>query len=75
MFAWPVTDVTDVADVTISRGANMTDGRRLLLETLSGHLALLKAAHPRKAATITAKRAQRAITLCLRSSQPRKRAA
>jgi hypothetical protein len=47
----------------------------MLLETLSGHLALLKAAHPRKAATATAKRAQRAVALCLRTSQPRKRAA
>jgi hypothetical protein len=55
----------------------MTDGRRMLLETLSGHLALLKAAHPRKAASATAKKAQRAVTLCLRaeSQQPRKRAA
>ena len=54
----------------------MTDGRRMLLESLSGHLALLKAAHPRKAATNTAKRAQRAIALSLRETQtPRKRAA
>ena len=54
----------------------MTDGRRMLLESLSGHLALLKAAHPRKAATTTAKRAQRAVALSLRENQPpRKRAA
>ena len=54
----------------------MTDGRRMLLESLSGHLALLKAAHPRKAATETAKRARRAIALSLREQpQPRKRAA
>ena len=54
----------------------MSDGRRMLLETLSGHLALLKAAHPRKAATATAKKAQRAVSLCLREyQQPRKRAA
>ena len=55
----------------------MTDGRRMLLESLSGHLALLKAAHPRKAATNTAKRAQRAIALSLRdgTQPPRKRAA
>ena len=56
-------------------GQAMTDGRRMLLESLSGHLALLKASHPRKAATLTAKRAQRAITLSLRSNPPRKRAA
>ena len=53
----------------------MSDGRRMLLETLSGHLALLKVAHPRKAATPTAKRAQRAVQLCLRAAPPRKRAA
>ena len=53
----------------------MSDGRRMLLETLSGHLALLKMTHPRKAATLTAKRAQRAVAMCLRSPQPRKRAA
>ena len=61
----------------MTHGVNMTDGRRMLLETLSGHLALLKAAHPRKAASATAKKAQRAVTLCLRaeSHTPRKRAA
>ena len=60
----------------ITHGAmTMSDGRRMLLETLSGHLALLKAAHPRKAATPTAKRAQRAVQMCLRQSEPRKRAA
>ena len=54
----------------------MTDGRRMLLETLAGHFALLKTAHPRKAATATAKRVQRYVITNLRSnSAPRKRAA
>jgi hypothetical protein len=53
----------------------MSDGRRMLLESLSGHLALLKESHPRKAATLTARRAQRAVILSLRDTPPRKRAA
>ena len=53
----------------------MSDGRRMLLETLAGHLALLKEAHPRKAATQTAKRVERAVVLSLRDPQSRKRAA
>ena len=52
----------------------MSDGRRMLLETLAGHLELLKASHPRKAATPTAKRTQRYILKSLRSPA-RKRAA
>jgi hypothetical protein len=69
--------VKQTREVRETHGANMTDGRRMLLESLSGHLALLKAAHPRKAATNTAKRAQRAIALSLRdgTQPPRKRAA
>ena len=53
---------------------DMTDGRRMLLETLAGHFALLKSAHPRKAATATAKKAQRYIAKSLRETS-RKRAA
>jgi hypothetical protein len=53
----------------------MSDGRRMLLETLAGHLALLKEAHPRKAATLTAKKIERAVVMCLREQHPRKRAA
>jgi hypothetical protein len=53
----------------------MSDGRRMLLETLAGHLALLKEAHPRKAASPTARRAERAVILSLREQQPRRRAA
>jgi hypothetical protein len=52
----------------------MTDGRRMLLETLAGHFALLKSAYPRKAATATAKKAQRYVAKSLRETG-RKRAA
>ena len=55
---------------------DMSDGRRMLLETLSGHFALLKHANPRKAASATAVRAQRYVESHLRTSPPpRKRAA
>ena len=60
----------------LTHGAtNMSDGRRMLLETLSGHFALLKRANPRKAASATAVRAQRYVESHLRTSPPRKRAA
>jgi hypothetical protein len=53
----------------------MSDGRRMLLESLTGHLELLKAAHPQKAATTCAKKAQRYLSQSLRINTPRKRAA
>jgi hypothetical protein len=53
----------------------MTDGRRMLLETLVGHFELLKTNHPRKAASATAKRAQRLIQSYLRATGQRRRAA
>jgi len=52
----------------------MTDGRRMLLETLAGHFALLKTHHPRKANTATAKKAHSYIIKSLRGGN-RKRAA
>ena len=55
-------------------GADMSDGRRMLLETLAGHLALLKTAHPRKANTATAKKAQRYVTRTLREPTRRRAA-
>ena len=61
--------------VRITQGVDMTDGRRMLLETLAGHFALLKTTHPRKAATATAKKAQRYISKSLRETGNRKRAA
>ena len=56
-------------------GVDMTDGRRMLLETLAGHFALLKTAHPRKAKTATAKKAHNYIVKSLRETGSRKRAA
>ena len=56
--------------------ARMTDGRRMLLESLTGHLELLKANYPQKAATATAKKAQRYLLQSLRcATTTRKRAA
>ena len=59
----------------ITQSADMSDGRRMLLETLSGHLELLKSNHPRKAASATARRAQRFVAQSLRVPVMRKRAA
>jgi hypothetical protein len=44
----------------------MTTNQRLLLETLAGHFAWLKSAHPRKANSALVRRAQRAVNLSLR---------
>ncbi len=54
--------------------SDLTDGRRLLLESLAGHLELLKSSHPQKAASATARRAQRYVAQSLRP-MTRKRAA
>ena len=58
----------------ITHGTDLSDGRRMLLETLAGHIELLKASHPRKAATATCRKVQRYISQSLRPT-PRKRAA
>jgi len=55
---------------------NMTANQRLLLETLAGHFAWLKATHPRKANSPLARRAQRAVSHGLRAcASPRLRKA
>ena len=46
---------------------HMTANQRMLLETLAGHFAWLKATHPRKANAPLARRAQRAVSQCLRA--------
>src|SRR5258708_8722147 len=43
----------------ISKESVMSIGRKLLLESLVGHFALLEAAYPRKASTPVARRARR----------------
>jgi hypothetical protein len=51
----------------------MTTAQRMLLETLSGHMALLQTTHPRKANSATAKRARKYVQMKLRSTHPRSR--
>jgi hypothetical protein len=59
----------------ITHATELTNGRRMLLETLAGHLELLKSNHPAKAASSTARKAQRYVTQSLRPMAYRKRAA
>jgi hypothetical protein len=51
----------------------MSAARKMLMETLSGHLALLREVHPRKAATVTARRLGTCVRMSLK--EPRKRMA
>ena len=54
----------------------MTHGRKMLLETLAGHIALLESVDPRKASSPLAKRTRRYIKACLRRQDgPRLQAA
>jgi len=53
----------------------MTHSRRLLLETLAGHVAWLEEAHPRKAASARVKRVKRAVLSTLRQCSTQKRLA
>jgi hypothetical protein len=55
----------------------MTEARKMLMESLAGHLALLQSSHPRKANTLVAKRAKQCVSYSLRicSQTPRRRAA
>jgi hypothetical protein len=47
----------------------MDHGRKMLLQTLVGHLALLESAHPRKAKTAVARRTRRYVKLSLRKEE------
>ena len=47
----------------------MTPARRMLMETLAGHIALLQQSHPKKARTAVAKKAKQCISLHLRQSR------
>ena len=53
----------------------MTAAHQMLLETLAGHFAWLKDAHPRKAASPAARRARRSVQLRLRSAGPGRKVA
>jgi hypothetical protein len=57
-----------------SSAPEMTVGRRILLQIVAEHIELLKTSHPRKAASRTARKAERYIEQSLRAD-PRKRAA
>ncbi|MGH7179948.1 MAG: hypothetical protein ACREJC_21405 [Tepidisphaeraceae bacterium] len=48
-------------------GTHISAAQRQLLETLAGHFAWLEAAHPRKAASTTAKRARKCVMMRLRA--------
>ncbi len=53
----------------------MTSARKMLLESLTGHFALLAAAHPKKAATPVARRAALHVRQALRIHRTPRRAA
>ncbi len=53
----------------------MTFAQKMFLETLAGHFAWLKDAHPRKAATPAARRAKRSVQLRLRAAGPTRKVA
>jgi hypothetical protein len=59
----------------IEKGMQLSGPRRLLMETLAGHIALLQASHPRKARSAVAKRAKQCVMMCLKQTQSRTRAA
>jgi hypothetical protein len=52
----------------------ISSSRRLLMETLAGHMALLQESYPRKAASAVTKRARQCVMLTLKKA-PRSRAA
>jgi hypothetical protein len=47
----------------------MSSGRKMLLESLAGHLALLESAYPRKASSLVARKARRYVRLSLRKCE------
>jgi hypothetical protein len=53
----------------------MTDARKMLLETLAGHIALLHTKDPQKAATPVVKETERYVKMALRMPPPRRLAA
>ncbi len=49
--------------------------RHLLLQSILGHLSLLEQKHPRKAASLVARRAKRYVKMSLQQPKPLRRAA
>ena len=53
----------------VVHGKDLAMSRNLLLESLIGHLALLQARHPRKAASPVARRLKRHLSLSRRDAR------
>jgi hypothetical protein len=53
----------------------MSHGRKMLLETLAGHIALLESVNPRKASSSLTKKTRRYIKACLKSHDGTRRQA
>jgi hypothetical protein len=47
----------------------MSPARKMLMETLAGHMALLRETHPKKAAMPVTKKARQCVTLSLRQAE------
>jgi hypothetical protein len=58
----------------IAKGLQISSSRRLLMETLAGHIALLQENHPRKAATTVTRRAKQCVMQTLKQVARRKAA-
>ncbi|HEX8521893.1 MAG TPA: hypothetical protein VF669_06515 [Tepidisphaeraceae bacterium] len=53
----------------IGKGVQNNHSRRLLMETLAGHMALLQASHPRKAKSAVTKKARQCVLMTLRQTR------
>ena len=53
----------------IGKALQLTGSRRLLMETLAGHMALLQASYPRKAKSAVAKKAKQCVMMSLRQTR------
>jgi len=53
----------------MDKGLQLTGSRRLLMETLAGHIALLQASYPQKAKSPVAKRAKQCVMMSLRQTR------
>jgi hypothetical protein len=58
-----------------SKGHEMTNAQKMLLQTLAGHFAWLESAHPRKAHRATARKAKQCVIARLRICNTRQRLA
>ena len=58
-----------------TKGLDMSNQQKLLLETLAGHFAWLESAHPRKAHSAAARKAKQCVIARLRICNSRQRLA